>query len=95
MYTTLAEVSIGDLATFVSVFATRGGALRAKHRSRGAEVLSAADDPNRVYVLIDWESREDFERFRNDPDVPPTMKSGGATAPPRFTSLARVGSFPA
>ncbi|WP_162915170.1 antibiotic biosynthesis monooxygenase family protein [Desertibaculum subflavum] len=95
MYTTLAEVSIGDLATFISVFATRGAGMRRKHGSHGAEVLGAAEDPNRVYVLIDWESREHFERFRADPDVPPTMKSGGATAPPRFTPLTRVGSFPA
>jgi len=95
MFTTLAEVSIEELSKFISVFATRGAAMRAKHVSRGAQVLGSAEDASTVYVLIDWESREAFDRFRSDPEVPPTMKSGGATKPPKFTVVNRVASFPA
>lgn len=94
MFTTLAEVSIEDLGKFISIFATRGAEMRRKHRSRGAQVLRAAENASQVYVLIDWESREDYERFRADPDVPATMKSGGLLKPPVFTPVARVASLP-
>lgn len=95
MYTTLAEVSIEDLQKFISVFATRGAEMRSKHGSRKAEVLHCVEDASRVYVLIDWGSKEDFDRFRSDPDVPATMKSGGMTAPPRFIPIRRVAELPA
>lgn len=95
MFTTLAEVGISDLATFLSIFGTRGADMRRKHGSRYAGVWRVADDESRVYVLIEWDSQEHFERFRADPAVPPTMKSGGITAPPRFTPMARVAEFPA
>lgn len=94
MFTTLAEVGITDLKQFVAVFATLGAEKRRAHGSRFAGIWKAADD-DRVFVLIDWDSRESFERFRADPEVPPTMISGGITAPPRFTALARVAEFPA
>jgi len=94
MFTTLAEVSIQELPQFLAVFATKGAVMRRKHGSRGAEAFGVGDDPARAYVLIDWESKEAFERFRADPDVPGTMKSGGMTAPPKFTPLVRVAAFP-
>ncbi len=95
MYTTLAEVTHSDLATFLSVFATRGAALRKRHGSTGAEVLVGAEDPDSCVLVIDWESRARFEAFLADPEVPATMRSGGITAPPKFTPLARVASLPA
>lgn len=94
MYTTLAEVPIEDLPRFLSVFATRGAEMRRKHGSRGAQVFCASDGPLRAFLLIEWESKETFERFRADPEVPPTMKSGGIKAPPKFTALDRLASLP-
>lgn len=95
MYTTLAEVGVADLPTFIATFATRGAQMRGKHGSRSAAIWQAADDRARIYILIDWESREHFERFVDDPEVPPTMRSGSITAPPRFTPIVRVAEFPA
>lgn len=95
MFTTLAEVELGELATFISVFATAGARMRSKHGSRRAEVWTSRANPEHAYVLIDWESEDHYNRFRADPDVPPTMKSGGIKAPPRFTPLERVARFPA
>lgn len=95
MFTTLAEVELGDLATFISVFATAGAAMRGKHGSRHAEVWTSREDPAQAYVLIDWESEQHYDRFRSDPDVPATMKSGGIKSPPRFIPLARIAQFPA
>jgi heme-degrading monooxygenase HmoA len=93
MYTTLAEVRIEDLGRFISVFATAGAKMRARHGSRGASVYATAE-PGRVFVLIDWPSEAAFVAFRADPEVPGTMASGGALAPPIFTVVERVATLP-
>lgn len=95
MFTTLAEVSLGDLPTFISIFATAGARMRQKHGSQRAEVLVSREDRSQAYVLIDWESEDHYGRFRADPEVPGTMKAGGIKAPPRFVPLERVAQFPA
>ena len=94
MYTTLAKVSVADIERFIAVFATRGQARRREHGSLAAEAF-AADDPGTAMVLIDWSDRGAFERFLADPAVRETMKSGGATRPPEFTALSRLGRFAA
>lgn len=94
MYTTLAEVRIEDLGRFLSVFATAGAKMRARHGSLGASMF-ATTEPGRVFVLIDWPSEAAFVAFRADPEVPGTMASGGALAPPVFTAVERVATLPA
>lgn len=94
MYTTLAEVRIEDLGRFISIFATAGAKMRARHGSLGASVLATAE-PGRVFVLIDWPSEAAFVAFRAGPEVPGTMASGGALAPPIFTAVERVATLPA
>ncbi|CAG0975498.1 MAG: hypothetical protein F9K19_26095 [Rhizobiaceae bacterium] len=95
MFTTLAEVEIGDLGQFLSIFATDGRMKREAHGSLGAEVLSAVDGPDRVMVLIDWRDEDAYNAFLADPSVPPTMARGGAKGRPRFTPMKRAGRFAA
>lgn len=90
----LGEVSINDLPTFISVFATAGAKARARRGCLGAEVFSVVEAEQKVIVLLTWESREAFEGFVNDPSVKETMKSGGTQGPPTFTLLAKVAAFP-
>ena len=47
-----------------------------------------------MVVLLEWESREAFEGFSNDPRVRETMSSSGTVGPPEFTFLEKVGEFP-
>jgi hypothetical protein len=44
--------------------------------------------------ILERDSRDSFEAFRNDPQVPPTMRSGGATGPPEFTVVGKTAEFP-
>jgi heme-degrading monooxygenase HmoA len=90
----LGEVSIRDLSTFISVFATAGAKARARHGCVGAEVFSVIEAEQKVIVLLAWESREAFEGFVGDAAVNETMKSGGMQGPPTFTLLTKVASFP-
>lgn len=95
MFTTLASVRVADVDQFLRVFSSAGLQARRTHGSLGAQAFAVAEDAGRAIVLIDWSSREHFEAFRADPAVRETMKSGGAIAPPEFTVLERLGSFPA
>jgi quinol monooxygenase YgiN len=90
----LGRVSIEDLPKFISVFATRGAEMRKKHGCLMSQVFKMKNETNRVVLLFDWESKEAFEGFLNDPMVKETMKSGGTLAPPEFTFLEKVAEFP-
>jgi len=95
MFTTLAKVRIADAQRFLDVFSTRGLAKRRAHGSRGAQAFVMPDEPGVALVLIDWADRSSFDAFRADPEVPPTMRSGGALEPPQFTVVERCGQFEA
>jgi heme-degrading monooxygenase HmoA len=90
----LGKVSIQDLPQFISVFSTRGAEARRKHGSYGSQLFRVSEKDNQVVVLFEWESREAFESFLNDPLVKETMKSSGAMGPPEFTLLEKIGMFP-
>ena len=91
----LADVAIGEVAQFLDVFGSEGLAKRREHGCLGARVLVPADEPGRVLVLLEWESRDQFEAFRSDPTAPPIMRKGGAQGPPTFMVLDRIVAFPA
>ncbi len=90
----LGDVTIEDLPTFLGVFATRGAEMRRKHGNRRSQVFAVAGEASRVLVLFEWESREAFEGFLNDPAVKATMQSSGTVGRPAFTFLHQVGEFP-
>ena len=76
------------------MFATAGAQARGRHGCRGAQLFKVAGEDGRVVVLLEWESEEAFEAFRNDPAVRETMKSSGTVGPPEVTMLKKVGEFP-
>lgn len=91
----LGEVAIEDLEQFVGVFSTRGARMRGKHGNHRTELFKVSEEEGKVVVLFEWESREAFEGFSNDPLVKETMSSSGTVGPPKFTFLEKVGEFPA
>ena len=90
----LGKVSIEDLDKFVGVFSTRGAEVRGQHGNQGTQLFRVAEEDGKVVVLFEWESREAFEGFSNDPQVRETMRSSGTLGPPEFTFLEKVGEFP-
>lgn len=82
-----------ELQRFIGGFATRGAAMRRKHGSRHATMLkNSAEDE--VILLFDWDSREAFEAFLEDPEVKATMQSSGTLGRPEFTYLEKIAEFP-
>ncbi|MBD2691986.1 antibiotic biosynthesis monooxygenase [Anabaena catenula] len=94
MITILAKAFIEDLEKFVGVFSTRGVEMRKKHGSKGSEIFKVVAEENTVWVLFEWENKEAFEEFLNDPMVQETMKSSGTIGKPEFIILDKIGEFP-
>lgn len=69
----LGRVSIEDLEKFVGVFSTRGAEMRGKHGNHRTQFFKVAEEDGKMVVLFEWESREAFEGFSNDPRVKETM----------------------
>jgi heme-degrading monooxygenase HmoA len=90
----LGEVAIENLEQFVGAFSTRGAKTREKHGNHRTQLFKVAEEEGKVIVLFDWESREAFEGFSNDPRVRETMSSSGTVGPPEFTFLEKVADFP-
>lgn len=90
----LTDIAVEDLPKFISVFSTRGAKARGQHGNLHTQLYKFRDEENRLIALFQWESREAFEGFRNDPMVKETMKSSGITRPPEFTFLEKIAEFP-
>jgi heme-degrading monooxygenase HmoA len=90
----LAKVSIEDLPEFISVFSTRGAEMRRKHGSRNSQIFTVPEQSNQVVVLFEWDSKEVFEGFLNDPVVKETMQSSGTVGRPEFTILEKLAELP-
>ena len=90
----LGEVAIENLEQFVGAFSTRGAKTREKHGNHRTQLFKVAEEEGKVIVLFDWESREAFEGFSNDPRVRETMSSSDTVGPPEFTFLEKVADFP-
>ena len=89
-----ATVEISDLEKFIGVFATAGARARRKHGSRRSRGFTVPGHPNQVRVLFEWESRDAFEGFLNDPEVRATMQSSGTVGRPDFLILDALADLP-
>jgi quinol monooxygenase YgiN len=76
---TIAKVA--DFDQFLKAFSTKGAAKRKQHGSTGSHVFRDPDDPNRVWVVFDWQV-EDYEKFLSDPEVPAIAQELALSAPP-------------
>lgn len=86
----LATVRVDEFDRFWSVFTTDGAEQRRKFGSRGAKVLRNSDDQHEVRVLFDW-TREDYERFLQDPRTREVMAAAGLQGPPEHVVVDPVG----
>ncbi len=86
----LARVMIGDFDRFWSTFTSAGADQRRKYGSSGARVFRNLDEQGEVVVLFDW-SKDDYQRFLDDPETPRIMQAAGLTGPPRTVEVEPVG----
>ena len=77
----LATTQFAEFDRFWSVFTTAGAEKRAQHGCKGAVVFRDDAEPDRVWVVFDWDDAG-WKSFASDPSVPPVMKEAGHLAKP-------------
>ena len=82
----LATTTVEDFDQFLSVFSTKGAEKRKQHGSKGATVFRDPNEPDRVWVLFDWDE-EGFQNFLSDPDVPAIIQEAGHKSKPQAAQL--------
>jgi len=83
----LATTTVADFDQFMKVFAAGGADKRRKHGSKGALVFRDPNQPDRVWVVFDWDEAG-WTSFVSDPEVPVVLKSAGHTSRPQSLPLA-------
>jgi quinol monooxygenase YgiN len=79
MIVTIATVT--DVDQFLETFSTVGVDKRREHGCVSSHVYRDPDDSSRLIVLFDW-SREDYEGFLADPEIPAIARQLALQGPP-------------
>src|SRR3954467_973399 len=96
----LATTQVEDLDRFLDVFSTKGADKRKQHGSKGATVFRDPNEPDRAWVLFDWDA-DGWQSFVSDPDgpaaarasppapgAPPILQEAGHKGRPQAAGLA-------
>lgn len=83
----LATTQVEDVEQFLKIFSTKGADKRRQHGSKGALVFLDPSEPNRVWVIFDWDDLG-FKSYVSDPDVPAILKEAGHKGKPQSAKLA-------
>ena len=83
----LIEHEVGDFETFLKVYLD-DAERRQRLGSKGGHVYRAADDPNNVIVVLDWDTVEHARDFADSLELEQAMEwSTSNVATPRVTVL--------
>jgi quinol monooxygenase YgiN len=82
----LATTKVEDFERFLEIFSTTGAAKRKQHGSKGAAVFRDPTEPDRVWVVFDWDD-EGFKNYVSDPEVPAILKAAGHVGKPQAAKL--------
>jgi hypothetical protein len=86
----LATTTVEDFDRFLKVFTTTSAVKRRQHGSKGALVFRDPNEPERVWVIFDWDEKG-FQNFAADPEVPPILKAAGHKSRPQILKLENRG----
>ena len=84
----LATTTVEDFDRWLRIFSTTSATKRKQHGSKGSTVFRDPNQPDRVWVLFDWDA-EGWQSFVSDPEVPPILKEAGHKSRPQAAQLAR------
>lgn len=60
-----------------------GQSLRRQYGGSNEHVYQEANHPENVVVMVDWNSKEDAEKFRQSPELKEAMQKAGVLSQPK------------
>jgi hypothetical protein len=76
--------TVSDFAKWKSVFDNHD-VTRRKFGAKKSEAFSNSQNPNEVLAVIEWENKEQANRFLKESDVQEIMHNGGVTNAPEVS----------
>lgn len=58
--------------------------MRAQHGSKGGKVFQSANNPNELFVLLEWDSIENAQKFAQSDSIKEAMKNAGVVGMPEI-----------
>jgi heme-degrading monooxygenase HmoA len=86
MASLLVQQSVKDFADWKVVFDSVKD-FRLASGELSEQVFHESQNPNKVSVLLKWDSLADAEKFSRSPELKAAMQKGGVMGPPTITYL--------
>jgi quinol monooxygenase YgiN len=82
----LIQHRVEDYKTWRPFFDQHEG-MRKKYGAIGSRVFQKADEPNNIYLLLDWDNEKNANNFFESSDLQAIMKKAGVVSQPVVTVL--------
>jgi hypothetical protein len=81
--------TVADYARWRPVFDADESSRRAAGATGVQQVYRDLENPNDITMVLEWDKRENAEKFLHNPALAETMKSAGVTSAPEGRFLTR------
>lgn len=85
----LVHHKVEDYATFKAAFDGHA-AFRSQNGSRGGKVFRSAGNPNELFILLQWDSLENAQKFAQTDNLKQAMQSAGVVGMPEVYFVEEV-----
>jgi hypothetical protein len=82
--------TVADYAKWRPVFDADESNRRANGATGVQQVYRDLDNPNYITSVLEWDKRENVEKFMHNPALAEAMKTGGVTGAPEVRFLTRA-----
>lgn len=77
----LVHHKVADYKKWKQIF-DEHASFRSKNGSKGGKIFQSANNPNDLFVLLEWESTESLQKFAQSDSIKEAMKESGVVGMP-------------
>jgi len=70
------------------------GPTREKAGCKGGQLFRISDEPNNIFILFEWDKKENATRFVESEDLKKRMQQAGVIGKPEAYILEKIEDFP-
>jgi quinol monooxygenase YgiN len=89
MASMLVQQKVKDFAAWKEVYDSVND-LRASNGELSDQIYRDANDPNRLTVILKWDSMANAQKYANSPELKAAMEKAGVEGPPSISFLNEI-----